>query len=297
MPLAMRFCVHARRTVVSGMAIAMVILGGCASTDGRRPDSAPLATGNRYVSMGSSFAAGPGVAVSADTPPNRCARSASNYARQLAARLGLSLVDVACSGATTAHILGSWNELPPQIDAVTPGTRLVTITIGGNDVSFVRNLIALACEAGPQPPVGAPGGKCPAVNAPSETDWRALEAGLNQIAQEVRHRAPGAKLVFVKYVQMIPAGAACAAVPISRSGLAQVQVIQRRLAAVTDAVARKWAAGVIDPVETGAAHDPCANAPWATGFPTPQDPPFVPFHPNHAGMTAIADLLAESLKP
>ncbi|GGC13951.1 hypothetical protein GCM10011494_35940 [Novosphingobium endophyticum] len=36
-------------------------------------------------------------------------------------------------GATTAHILGPWNELPAQIDALTDDTALVTVTIGVAD--------------------------------------------------------------------------------------------------------------------------------------------------------------------
>lgn len=51
--------------------------------------------------------------------------------------MGLNLVDVSCGGATTAHILGAWSELAPQIDAVTSDTKLVTVTIGGNDLNYV----------------------------------------------------------------------------------------------------------------------------------------------------------------
>jgi len=258
---------------------------------------APAPVGPRYVSMGSSFAAGPGVTVSADVPANRCARSADNYARQLARRRHYVLVDVACSGATTEHVLGPWNELAPQIEAVTPDTALVTVTVGGNDVSFVRDLIAFACAAGPQPPVGAPGGKCPTVAVPAEADWRALAVALDRMAGEVRRRAPRAQLVFVQYVQMVPLRGSCAAVPISPVGLATVRAIQGRLLKVTARVARQWHARIVDPREPGAAHDPCSAAPWASGFPDGKGAPFVPFHPNLSGMTAIADRLDRIVHP
>jgi lysophospholipase L1-like esterase len=290
-----RYRVRRKRIFTLGLVLALLV--GCAAVDKKRLSPMPLASGTRYVSLGSSYAAGPGVTVPADTPPNRCARSSDNYAHQLAKRLQLSLVDVACSGATTAHILGKWNDLPAQIDAVTQDTRLVTITIGGNDVSFVRNLIALACQRAPEPPKGAPEGKCPTVYIPNGEDWTALATGLDRTAQEVRHRAPQARLVFVQYLRIVPAGDTCGAVPIDDAGLAQVRGIQRRLASITTATARKWRAIVIDPVERNVAHDPCSSAPWATGFPTPDAPPFVPFHPNHAGMGAIANLLARTLKP
>jgi hypothetical protein len=67
----------------------------------------PAMAGAAYVAMGSSYAAGPGIGQSADTPPNRCARSATNAAHIFAQKVGLELKDVSCSGATTAHILGA----------------------------------------------------------------------------------------------------------------------------------------------------------------------------------------------
>ncbi|HMC94522.1 MAG TPA: GDSL-type esterase/lipase family protein, partial [Polyangia bacterium] len=101
---------------------------------------AAQAQGPRYVAMGSSYAAGPGITRPADDPPDRCGRSADNYAHQLARRRGLDLADVSCGGAVTASILAPWNGHPAQIDAVTPATSLVTVTIGGNDVGLIAGL-------------------------------------------------------------------------------------------------------------------------------------------------------------
>ena len=36
---------------------------------------------------------------------------------------------------------------PPQIEALTLDTRLVTVTVGGNDFSYLRNLIIYSCQA------------------------------------------------------------------------------------------------------------------------------------------------------
>ena len=72
-------------------------IAGCAAASGHPrgtpPAPAALAAGAHYVAMGSSFAAGPGVTVPADQPPNRCTRSADNYARQSARRRGLTPTD------------------------------------------------------------------------------------------------------------------------------------------------------------------------------------------------------------
>jgi len=272
-------------------------LAGCASLSQAERDRTALAPGDHYVAMGSSFAAGPGVTTTADQSASRCARSKDNYARQIARSLSLVLVDVSCSGATTAHVLGAWDELSPQIDALTPDTRLVTVTIGGNDVSFVRNMIAYVCQPRAAMAGGAPDPRCPTVHVPTETEWAAMEAGLNAITADVRRRSPDARLVFVQYVSLLPDEGSCPAVPISAEGQAVVRAIATRLARTTAHVAARWGATVIDPADDEAAHDPCSGDPWATGFPLADGPAFIPFHPNLAGMTAIARRAEQLLRP
>ena len=95
--------------------------------------SAPLSAGMQHVALGSSFAAGPGIPQQAAT----CGRSDHNYSHLVAATLGLMLTDVSCSGATTGHILDTpQGEAPPQLSALQAETALVTLTIGGNDISY-----------------------------------------------------------------------------------------------------------------------------------------------------------------
>jgi hypothetical protein len=89
-----------------GIIALSLSMSGCAPL-GQRPAAEQLSPQARYVAMGSSFAAGPGVTAPADTPANRCARSADNYAHQLARKLNLQLVDVSCSGAKTDNLLGA----------------------------------------------------------------------------------------------------------------------------------------------------------------------------------------------
>lgn len=57
---------------------------------------------------------------------------------------------MSCSGATTSDLLdgGEWFQ-PAQIDAVRPGTKLVTLTVGGNDVSYLGSLTAWSCANDP----------------------------------------------------------------------------------------------------------------------------------------------------
>jgi lysophospholipase L1-like esterase len=255
--------------------LVLFALAACAQL----PEPPSLVAGATYVAMGSSYASGPGITVSADTPPNRCARSADNYAHQLARKRDLHLIDVSCGGATTAHILGPWQELPPQIDAVTLDTKLVTVTIGGNDVGFVSGLMTAE------------------TTVPDEAAWVKLEDAMTRIAQEVHHRAPQARLIFVDYIDIVPETGSCPAVPLPEKAADRARITASRLAQVTAAVARREGAGLIRASELSRGHDACAKDNWATGTLRPAGASFfVPYHPNLKAMTAIADALDNYLK-
>lgn len=123
------------------------------------------APGAKYVALGSSFAAGPGVATQLGT----CGRSDHNYSHLVAAELGLTLTDVSCSGATIPNIVNSTQrDAAPQIDAVSRDTALVTVTIGGNDIRFTSSTFACA-------------GKAPADNCTANLDQAAISASVKQL--------------------------------------------------------------------------------------------------------------------
>jgi lysophospholipase L1-like esterase len=288
--------------------LGTLFIASCASL----PDevSVKLPTGARYVAMGSSFAAGPGVTRPADDRDQRCTRSYDNYARQTARSLQLDLVDVSCGGATTDHILNGWNELPPQVNALNVDTRLVTVTIGGNDVGYVAGLFAGSCSnvasvteraknacATMRARMG--NGSVAGVVSADEAKWKAAAAGLNAIAVEVTRRAPNARLVFVQYLTLVPDGALCATIPLSADAAGQARKTAARLAKLTETVARRSGAEVLQIADISARHDVCASTPWVTGF-VPAQPTtaagFVPFHPNLAGMTAVAEALIRKLR-
>ena len=85
--------------------------------------------------------------------PRRAGRSACNYAHLVAGALGLDLHDVTYSGAATSDITQpSASGQPAQLDAVTPGTRLVTITAGGNT--------SATCPGSPWPACPGRCGRC-----------------------------------------------------------------------------------------------------------------------------------------
>ena len=268
---------------------------------------APIAEGARYVAMGSSFGSGSGIAPYDPEAPARCQRSTDNYAHQLARKRNLRLVDVTCGGATTAHVLGPWNELPPQVDALSADTALVTITIGGNDVGYIGRLIAGSCGGDPNSAaVGQPlcqmiaAGRRNGAAMPTATEaaWTKVEEALTTIITEIRRRAPQARIIFVDYLAVLPDAALCDQTPLSPEAARDGRTTAARLARLTADVARRNGAEVLAASRLSQErHNACAANPWMAGFLMPEGQRgFVPYHPNLAGMTAVADALDHKLR-
>src|SRR5690349_9257544 len=118
------------RTIVLVTVGALVTLG----MGGRAP-------ARNYVALGDSYTAGPANAVQ-DQSPRGCYRSDHNYPHLVAPHLALPVFrDVSCSGAETKDMTSSQSVSPPpnplpQFHALDSSTRVVTLTIGGNDIGF-----------------------------------------------------------------------------------------------------------------------------------------------------------------
>lgn len=247
-----------------------------------------------YVAMGSSFAAGPGLLPYAPDASPRCARSLANYARQLASLRGLRLDDVSCSAATTRALLEPWDELPAQIDALGADTRLVTVTIGGNDVGYIGGLLAASCtQLAAQGRV--PASRCRAVTPPGEAEFEALARSLRELAVAVRARSPRATLVFVDYVTVLPPAGLCEAMPLPEADADLARRTAARLRALTAAAAREVGALLLPASRLSAQHHACAAEPWTWGYPAPTGG--APYHPNALAMAALARALDEILPP
>lgn len=260
----------------------LLMVAGCA---GPKP---VLPAGSKYVAMGSSYAAGPGIPPFEPGAPARCTRSVHNYAHQLAARRGLVLTDATCSGATSAAVLSPWKEVPAQIDAVDADTRLVTVTIGGNDVSYIGNLMSLSCQM-----AGKAAAPCWPVAWPGDVDFARMQEGLRHIADAVRARAPSALLVFVDYPTVLPATGGCDATPLPDGAADRSRATADRLAAATAQVATEKGALLLRAGDLSRDHGVCAADPWMVGYPA--GPGGAAYHPNRAGMTAVAEALDKAL--
>ncbi|MFG6428896.1 SGNH/GDSL hydrolase family protein [Roseateles sp. LYH14W] len=273
------------RTLAAALALLCAGLAQAA-----QPSAQPSA---EYVAMGSSFAAGPGLPPYAPDAPPRCARSLANYARQFATMRGLRLNDVSCSAATTRALLEPWGELPAQIDALGADTRLVTVTIGGNDVGYIGGLLAASCaQLAAQGRV--PASRCRAVAPPTEADFAALARSLRELAAAVRARVPGATLVFVDYLTVLPSAGLCEATPMPEADADLARRTAARLLALTAAAARDAGALLLPASRLSAAHHACSAEPWMWGYPAPAGG--APYHPNAQAMAGLAQALDEILE-
>ncbi len=253
--------------------------------------------GKRYVAIGSSMAAGPGISPRDRHAPWQAGRSAANYPHLVAQRLGLDLVDVTYSGATTANVLTE-RQLgsPPQIDALDGSEALVTVTIGGNDVGYVPMLMA-ACLPHLARSLPVLGGMLTDLLDPTLRDRALVEVGgsLKVVGRTVRQRAPKARVLFVDYLTLLPP-AGEAAPPLSGADAALGRRIADTLERLTGEAAAETGCGWVRAAEASRAHHAWSTDPWTTGFSLfgllRLDRP-KPLHPNPAGMRAVADLVVE----
>ncbi|MGB3475154.1 MAG: SGNH/GDSL hydrolase family protein, partial [Mycobacterium sp.] len=238
---------------------------------------------------GSSMAVGPGIRPRAAGAPPASGRSARNYPHLVAQALNLDLVDVTFSGATTAHLLGEHQHgAPPQIEALDGSESLVTITIGGNDVGYVPLLMAATL-----PRVFR---RLPAIAGLLDPGQREqaldeVEAALRAVGAAVRDRAPRARVLFVDYLTLLPpAGVRAGRLPQDVVTLARH--VADRLERHTAAAAAATDCEIVRAGQASREHHPWSARPWTVGagVPLPWRP--WPFHPNAAGMAAVAELLA-----
>ncbi len=239
------------------------------------------AAGGIYVALGDSMASGPLIP---DITGNvGCGRSTHNYAHELAAQLGVAeLRDVTCSGAETKHMTESQSlsvagvptgTAPPQFDALTADTTLVTLTIGGNDAG----LVGIAEDCLNIDPTATP------------CKERYTEGGVDQVAQRVdaiaprlaavlggiHQRSPHARVMVTGYGLYVRPGGCWPFQPILPVDADYLQGNVGRMNGVIAAQAGAHGAEYVDVATPSAGHDACQEASlrWVEGYVPLNRPP------------------------
>ncbi len=252
-----------------------------ASTASNAPAKAvKLNKGAVYVSLGSSLASGFGIA---DQSPT-CGRSDKAYGPLVAAKYGLQLVDVSCGGAVVPNIADQpQGTNPPQLDAFTADTKLITIGLGGNDIGY--NGTALAC--------GDPTTVCTAPPTLA-ADEAALPGKLDTMLAAVKARAPKATIVVVTYPREFPK-ANCPALSMTDEELAILQQMGATVEKALVAAAKKAGVLLADPYAQRGDHTACASAgqQWTAGKEATDG---FAYHPTALGHQKMAALIGKALK-
>lgn len=261
-----------------------------------------------YVAMGDSFSSGegnPDFQFGTDEDGvNMCHRSPYAYPYLLAAdpSLNLRLTDfVACSGATTDSLInggasdGAWGE-SPQIDSLSEGTDIVTISIGGNNINFAGFIEAcldpsLSCDSTTD------------VYEQSEdliTDD--LPDLLDNLFDEIKERiGPNTQVIVVGYPLIATDGLVgslsnCWLVDSTeRSAMVEIGNLlhYRLIAAVASTSDSRF--GFVDPMESGSPfedHDMCAEDNYINEYNLLGEREYTA-HPNEDGHFAYYELIKE----
>jgi lysophospholipase L1-like esterase len=168
--------------------------------------------GERYVALGDSYSAGEGAGNyypgTFGPSGDGCDRSRNAYPVLVAKHLGAPFNGepgieepfAACSGATTVDLTEPFKKEAPQLHHLGPATKVVTISIGGNDAGF--GPIVTFCLQNPRECVAKEG-------RVFDNNLEALAKKLPTVYSRVRTSAPNARVVAVPYPDFMPAGGTC----------------------------------------------------------------------------------------
>lgn len=221
---------------------------------------ATITSALQIASIGSSFAAGPGIP------------AGKNYAQLLNTKINQvvksSVADLSVAGST---LLG----IGPQIDQIPADTDIVTITSGGNDLGYVAGF------------TGSPG---------SNVSEDKLLGRYNDVLARIHSKAPKAKVYLVEYLTLLGADADHdTSLGLTASKIASQREIASTLQKATNRAAqgKKWAEDV--PVaKLSESHGVGSAVPWVNGNKVSGGG--ILWHPNSAGMEAVAEILFNIIK-
>jgi lysophospholipase L1-like esterase len=252
-------------TAAAALAVGSFLVAAPASA------APPASSAVPYAALGDSYAAGFGGGMSEDA----CGRSPNGYPQGLVGIAHIQLAqDLACSGATAADVMTY------QVPGLSPASRLVTLTVGGDDVGFYD--IVVACFALPSSPQQQ--ALCAAALAAGRAALDTVPGKVAATVAAIRAQAPGARVVVTGYPLLfrLPSAYGDAA--------AQLNQAIPLLNAAIEAGATAAGATYVDVTQAFSGHGIGSAVPWINDF-TPATPNTDAFHPNASGYRAYANAL------
>ncbi|MGK5741827.1 SGNH/GDSL hydrolase family protein [Micromonospora sp. URMC 103] len=229
-----------RRALAALAALLTATLGAVFAVPGTA-QAAPV----HYVALGDSYSSGVGAG---PYDWSTCLRSQKSYAPLWAAAHGVaSFAFPACGGAVTADVIND------QVGALSTGTTLVTVTIGGNDAGFAD--VITSCR------FGSTSTCTNAVNESRAFATATLPGRLDATYAAIRTRAPNARLVVLGYPRLFELNS-CGWLAMSVYKRTILNEAADVLATVIAGRAAAAGATFVDTRPSFAGHGVCAGDPW-----------------------------------
>jgi len=251
--------------------LAAVVMTAIASVAVAGPAHAAVSPGE-YVALGDSYASGVG-AYPYLAASGACKQSPSSYPRTWAKNHPeFTLKDMTCSGATIADVRAN------QISALSIATKLVTITVGGNDAGFTKTATTCLTDTDDA-----------CVNAAFSSAWAAqliVPSSLVDLYNDVKTRAPNARVIVMGYPHLIDEGTAgCGAIAPSATKRKWLNIAADQAAEGIKSAAGKAGVTFVDVRGGFAGHEACSATPWINGVDLSHYSEI--FHPNNTGHAGV----------
>ncbi|MFJ8440542.1 SGNH/GDSL hydrolase family protein [Kitasatospora griseola] len=309
-----------RRRLLAATAAVLIGTAACSAAEisskpgpGTAASPSPSATPitGPYVAVGDSYTSGLTIPPQNGAPPG-CGRSGVNYPSLVARQLGLQdFTDVSCSGARTGDLTSAQRTdngvNPPQLDALGPATRLVTVGIGGNDAGFLDVLGRCALENVRYNLIGgnsdAPCRSYYTTGAGrGEVQRKVQDTGerLTTALGEVKRRSPQARIFLIGYPALLPQDPTrCAKTlgdGIAAADIGFVAEQEQQLNAMLRQRAEAAGATFVDTYASSTGHDMCEAEGTRWIEPLGATGGLAPMHPNAQGQQGMAEAVLTSLR-
>ncbi|MFJ8104734.1 SGNH/GDSL hydrolase family protein [Streptomyces sp. NPDC096132] len=278
-----------------------------------------------WVALGDSYTAGV-IPASGDTfevPRDGCERTDRSYPQVIDRDLGglIDLTNVSCGAATIEDVtfraqepigrhLPPFSEdpdypfppVPPQSEAVKPGTDVITVGVGGNTLGFADILMTCLQLGSGSGGVGTPCKDDLADNIPAKLTK--VGKDYDEMLTVLHEKAPHAKILTVGYPTVIPEDTSKCRYndleqfgPITQGDLDWLRqdVLEPLNKVIEKSTGTQDSAGFVNLSDSSQNHSVCDTGKWVEGLFTRVPDQTALVHPNARGHRNAADHVTEAI--
>ncbi|MGD0880844.1 MAG: SGNH/GDSL hydrolase family protein [Acidimicrobiales bacterium] len=280
------------RTVIAAGLLAVSAMIAIGVTPQAARAQSPL----NYVALGDSYSAGP---LDGPTTGNLlCLQSSASYPYDTASHLGASLNDVSCSAATSADLVNTsqYPGVPPQVDALSSSTQLVTLTDGGNDNGLFVSAI-LDCGITDILDIFNIGSPCKDLYGNTFVNDVASDAStVKQTFATIKADAPNAQIFVLGYPDILPSSGGCyPTMPLTNGDTSYLNTLEVTLNSMIQTEAAAAGVHFVSTYAQFEGHGSCASGSnqWINAIIATNGG--ISVHPNAVGEQQMADILESAL--